>query len=60
MKQSLKITELEAKRTLLTNAVTQLKKEFIGLDNVIDQISNTITAWLYFPELQEKPVIVNL
>ena len=60
MNTQIKNQELEAKRTLLNNAVIQLKKEFVGLDDVIDQIANTITAWLYFPELQEKPVIVNL
>jgi len=43
-KSQTKTTELEAKRTLLNNAVAQLKKEFVGLDGVIDQIGNTITA----------------
>ena len=60
MDTQIKTNELEAKKMLLNNAVIQLKKEFVGLDGVIDQIASTITAWLYFPELQEKPVIVNL
>lgn len=48
------------KKNLLDNAVLQLKKEFIGIDQVIDQIADAIGSWLFFPEMQEKPVIINL
>lgn len=48
------------KKKLLDNAVLQLKKEFIGIDIVIDQIADAIGSWLFFPEMQEKPVIINL
>ena len=51
---------LLAKKALLDNAVLQLKKEFIGIDLVIDQIGDAIGSWLFFPEMQEKPVIINL
>lgn len=48
------------KKEILNNAVAQLKKEFIGIDSVIDQIATTITSWFFFPEMQDRPVIVNL
>lgn len=52
--------ELLEKRKILDNAVAQLKKEFIGIDNVIDQIANAITSWFFFPEMQDRPIIINL
>lgn len=48
------------KKAILDNAVFQLKKEFIGIDNVIDQIAAAITSWFFFPEMQDRPVIINL
>lgn len=48
------------KKTLLDNTVTQLKKEFIGIDLVIDQIADAIGSWFFFPEMQEKPTVINL
>lgn len=52
--------QLFEKKEKLENAVIQLKKEFIGIDNVIDQITNSITSWFFFPEMQDRPVIINL
>ena len=52
--------QLFEKREKLNSAVIQLKKEFIGIDTVIDQIANAITSWFFFPEMQERPVIINL
>lgn len=48
------------KKEVLNNAIVQLKKEFIGIDSVIDQIANDITPWFFFPEMQDRPVIINL
>lgn len=52
--------QLFEKKEKLNNAVIQLKKEFIGIDSVIDQIANAITPWFFFPEMQDRPVIINL
>ncbi len=52
--------DLLAKKNLLENAVLQLKKEFVGIDEVIDRIADAVGSWLFFPEMQEKPVIINL
>jgi len=51
---------LQEKKDALDNAIIQLKREFIGIDSVIDQIANTITPWFFFPEMQDRPVIINL
>lgn len=38
----------------------QLKKDFIGLDAVVDQIIESIKVWYIFPELQIRPTIICL
>jgi len=38
----------------------KLKKDFIGIDDVIDQIIETITPWYVTPELIERPVVVSI
>lgn len=45
---------------LLEDARQLLKKEFFGIDGVIDQVIDMCSAWYLFPDVQEKPVIVNL
>lgn len=52
--------ELLEKKALLDNAVTQLKKEFVAIDTVIDRLTDAVGSWLFFPEMQDKPVIINL
>lgn len=52
--------ELLAKKALLDSAVKQLKKEFVGIDDVIDQVTDAVGSWFFFSEMQEKPVIINL
>jgi len=37
-----------------------LKSEFFGIDDVIDQILQSIEPWLAMPEGQTKPTIINL
>ena len=51
---------LQTKKKLLNDAIYQLKKEFIGIHNVIDQIADAMAGWFFFPEMQERPVIINL
>lgn len=50
----------ETKTTLLENAAITLKKEFIGLDDIIDEILDGLSSWYLYPELQAKPTIINL
>ena len=51
---------IEHKKTVLNLAVLQLKKEFIGIDGIIDELSNIILPWWLFPENQLRPLIINL
>jgi Peptidase family M41/C-terminal, D2-small domain, of ClpB protein len=51
---------LDKKRTLLNEAVKQLKKEFIGIDGIIDELADAILPWWLFPENQMRPLIINL
>jgi len=52
-------TKLE-KIKRVKEAETTLKKEFIGLDNIIDKIIQLITPWYITPEIIKRPVIVSL
>lgn len=52
--------QLLDKKEILDRTAIQLKTEFIGIDNVIDQMINAVTPWFLFPEMQDRPVIVNL
>jgi hypothetical protein len=55
-----KHSEVLQKKGILENAREILKQEFVGIDKVVDEIINLITSWYIFPEIQEKPLIVNL
>lgn len=48
------------KQEILINAKTHLKEEFIGIDNVIDEIIDALSSWYLIPSLQDKPVVINL
>ena len=48
------------KQSLLDNAAKTLKNEFVGIDAVIDNVIDSLTTWFLFPELQERPLVINL
>ncbi len=48
------------KMQVLERAREQLKKEFVGLDAIIDEIVRQVSCWFVFPEMQEQPCIINL
>ncbi len=52
--------EIVQKQEILDKAKVTLKREFIGIDHVIDEVVGAISSWYLFPDLQEKPVIINL
>jgi hypothetical protein len=41
-------------------ARAQLKRDFVGIDGVIDELCNYVRIWYLMPELLNRPVIVNL
>ena len=50
----------EEKQEMLNKARIQLKKDFCGLDDIIDKTISTISSWFIMPELQSRPLIINL
>jgi cell division protease FtsH len=48
------------KSNLIEKVSSQLKEEFIGLDHIIDQLTEYISSWFILSDLQERPLIVNL
>lgn len=52
--------EVLHKQEVLERVCATLKSEFIGLDRVIDEVIDSISSWYFFPDLQEKPLVVNL
>jgi hypothetical protein len=50
----------QQKKDLLTKAVIQLKQEFIGIDGIIDEVADIMLPWWLFPNLQIRPLIINL
>ena len=51
---------IQERMAILEQVRNQLKQEFFGIDGVIDEVVEAISSWYLFPEIQEKPVIVNL
>lgn len=48
------------KEIVLDIARKTLKKEFIGINHIIDEIIDNVSSWFLLPDIQEKPVIINL
>ena len=44
----------------IKQALENLKKKFVGLDDTIDQIGQTITPWILTPEIITRPVVISL
>lgn len=59
---SLKIDkkELKTKNKIVDDAIVQLKKEFIGIDEQIDSIMSNVRVWFLYPQLQSSPCVVNI
>lgn len=51
---------IAGKREVLESVKAQLKTEFFGLDEIIDKVIDSLSAWYIFPEIITRPVIVNL
>lgn len=54
------LEHIGSKRTDLKNAAKELKKHFVGLDDIIDKIIKNIEIWYIMPELLTRPIIINL
>ena len=52
--------EALSKRQIIEQARTQLKQEFVGIDTVIDRVLDAVAPWFLFPNIQNKPTVINL
>lgn len=51
---------IDSKAKTLARVAATLKDEFYGIDEIVDRIIGSISAWYTFPELISRPVIINL
>ncbi|MFW6243031.1 MAG: AAA family ATPase, partial [bacterium] len=51
---------IELRRKKLEFVRSELKKKFIGIDDVIDKIIDNMSLWYQTPEIQFKPLIISL
>lgn len=58
--QLLEHKDLLHKKAVLAQIKIQLKENFIGLDQVIDEVMNLVGAWYLFPDAQLRPTVINL
>jgi cell division protease FtsH len=49
-----------SKRNTLLKVAISLKQEFIGLDDIIDEIITLLTPWYLFPQTHVRPTVINL
>jgi len=61
----MKLTEFEKNQITIKNQQLEsikpiLKSEFIGIDNVIDEIIDSIRAFFIFPKSLKRPLVVSL
>jgi cell division protease FtsH len=54
------LERIKSKREVLEEVKIALKEKFIGIDEVIDKIIDSISLWYLTPELQFRPLIVSL
>ena len=54
------LRHINQKESELKEVASKLKQDFVGLDNVINDLISSIKIWYIFPELQLRPTIVCL
>jgi cell division protease FtsH len=54
------IKNIDEKEKRLAVIAVELKKHFVGLDSIIDQIIKSISTWYIMPSLMTRPTIVCL
>jgi Peptidase family M41/ATPase family associated with various cellular activities (AAA) len=53
-------TAIASKQKKLDDCKIFLKSEFIGIDDIIDDLVNYIQIWYLIPEILTRPIIINL
>jgi SpoVK/Ycf46/Vps4 family AAA+-type ATPase len=52
--------DLELKKNILEKTRIFLKKEFVGIDEVINELIDLISVWYIMPQVLTRPLIINL
>jgi ATP-dependent Lon protease len=52
--------DLELKKNILEKTRIFLKKEFVGIDDVINELIDLISVWYIMPQVLTRPLIINL
>lgn len=52
--------EMLKRKEVLSKTRSTLKTEFIGLDDIIDEVMDILQSWYLFPNGQLRPTIINL
>lgn len=60
MKQHTLHQEIILKKERLRDISLELKAQFIGLDEIIDEVMSLVSAWYVFPQAQLRPMVINL
>lgn len=58
--KKINIEEIKRKNKIVDNAIAVLKTEFVGIDKQIDEIMDNVRTWYIYPQLQVRPLVVNL
>lgn len=54
------IKEIKKKNKIVDDAISVLKSEFVGIDKQIDEIMDNVRTWYIYPQLQIRPLVINL
>ena len=54
------LKEINTKKQRLEKIKIELKREFIGIDYIIEELVDYIQIWYLMPEILTRPIIVNL
>ena len=52
--------KIRERKERLDAAVAELKRVFIGIDEVIDELADALRIWYLMPEVLSRPIIINL
>jgi hypothetical protein len=57
---NIKEEQVATRKATLDATKAQLKAQFIGIDDIIDDLLDYIQVWYLLPEILKRPVIINL
>lgn len=52
--------EFILKNKIIDETILKLKKDFVGIDEQIDKVMNSVRTWYLYPNLQTRPLVVSI